>query len=84
MAGMYFEEFEVGQEFRHALTRTVTFSPDAPAKEFWLMLPGSYAYGKVSPEPAFACDNMLCFPADAVKPGASVTVRVEGARRLGE
>ncbi|RXS10732.1 MaoC family dehydratase, partial [Staphylococcus saprophyticus] len=24
MAGMYFEEFEVGQEFRHALTRTVT------------------------------------------------------------
>lgn len=67
-----------------ALTRTVTFSPDAPAKAFWLMLPGSYAYGKVSPEPAFACDNMLCFPADAVKPGASVTVRVEGARRLGE
>lgn len=24
MAGMYFEEFEVGQEFRHGLTRTVT------------------------------------------------------------
>jgi acyl dehydratase len=24
MAGMYFEEFEVGQEFKHALTRTVT------------------------------------------------------------
>ncbi|OPF96138.1 MaoC family dehydratase [Rhodopseudomonas palustris] len=24
MAGMYFEEFEVGQEFQHALTRTVT------------------------------------------------------------
>jgi acyl dehydratase len=24
MAGMYFEEFEVGQKFRHALTRTVT------------------------------------------------------------
>ncbi|NEW98808.1 MaoC family dehydratase [Rhodopseudomonas sp. BR0G17] len=24
MAGMYFEEFEVGQEYRHALTRTVT------------------------------------------------------------
>ena len=24
MAGLYFEEFEVGQEFAHALTRTVT------------------------------------------------------------
>lgn len=24
MAGMYFEEFEVGQQFNHALTRTVT------------------------------------------------------------
>jgi acyl dehydratase len=24
MAGMYFEDFEVGQEFSHALTRTVT------------------------------------------------------------
>ncbi len=24
MAGLYFEEFEVGQEFRHELTRTVT------------------------------------------------------------
>ncbi|MBN9007765.1 MAG: MaoC family dehydratase [Rhizobiales bacterium] len=24
MAGLYFEEFQVGQEFRHALTRTVT------------------------------------------------------------
>lgn len=24
MAGMYFEEFEVGQEFKHPLTRTVT------------------------------------------------------------
>lgn len=24
MAGLYFEEFEVGQEFHHALTRTVT------------------------------------------------------------
>lgn len=24
MAGMYFEQFEVGQEFSHALTRTVT------------------------------------------------------------
>jgi len=24
MAGLYFEEFHIGQEFRHALTRTVT------------------------------------------------------------
>ena len=24
MAGLYFEEFEIGQEFHHALTRTVT------------------------------------------------------------
>ena len=24
MSGLYFEEFEEGQEFRHALTRTVT------------------------------------------------------------
>ena len=24
MAGMYFEDFEIGQEFRHALSRTVT------------------------------------------------------------
>jgi acyl dehydratase len=24
MSGLYFEEFEVGQEFKHALTRTVT------------------------------------------------------------
>jgi acyl dehydratase len=24
MAGLYFEDFEVGQEFSHALTRTVT------------------------------------------------------------
>jgi len=24
MAGLYFEDFEVGQEFKHALTRTVT------------------------------------------------------------
>lgn len=24
MAGLYFEEFSVGQEFRHPLTRTVT------------------------------------------------------------
>jgi acyl dehydratase len=24
MAGLYFEDFQVGQEFRHALTRTVT------------------------------------------------------------
>ena len=24
MSGLYFDEFEIGQEFRHALTRTVT------------------------------------------------------------
>ena len=24
MAGLYFEDFKVGQEFKHALTRTVT------------------------------------------------------------
>lgn len=66
-----------------ALTRTVAFSPDAPAKEFWLMLPGSWDYERIVPAPEFACDNMVCFPASAVAPGAEVTVRVEGARPKG-
>ena len=27
MAGLYFEDFSVGLEFRHPLTRTVTWTP---------------------------------------------------------